>query len=73
MKFVIVVLLFVGVIAALVYVSQLIFGLKKNPTGTLSDLKSEVVETVSKVKETKEKVNNINQEVDEINETLKNS
>ena len=50
-----------------------IFGLKKNPTGTLSDLKSEVVETVSKVKETKEKVNNINQEVDEINETLKNS
>jgi len=73
MKFVIIVLLIVGVISALVYIGQLIFGQKKTPNTTLSGLKTEVEETVSKVKETKEKVKDINQEVDEINETLKNS
>jgi sensor histidine kinase regulating citrate/malate metabolism len=74
MKFVIIVLLFVAVIVALIYVAQLIFGSNEKPTkSSLSDLKLEVDETTTKYKETKEKVETVGKEVDDMKENLKNS
>jgi hypothetical protein len=72
-KFVIMILLVIGVISALIYVSQLIFKSQMNnekPTGPLSDLKLEVEENVGRIKRTKEKVTEVRKEVDDIEDKL---
>jgi peptidoglycan hydrolase CwlO-like protein len=76
MKFLIFILLTVGVILALIYVSQLILnmGSKNNSTpNSLSELKTEVNETTTKLKETKEKVETVGKEINDMKENLKNS
>jgi peptidoglycan hydrolase CwlO-like protein len=72
-KFIIMVLLIIGLISALIYVGQAIFKNQtkdKKPTGPLSDLKLEVEENVSRIKRTKEKVTEVRKEVDEIQDNL---
>ena len=74
MKFLIIVLLILGVILTLIYVAQLIFGdNEKHPKSSVSDLQLEVDETTTKYKETKEKVETVGKEVDDMKENLKNS
>jgi septal ring factor EnvC (AmiA/AmiB activator) len=75
-KFLIFVLLAIGVISALIYVGQLIFGgdtKTKTTTSTLKDLKLEVDETATKFKETKEKVETVGKEINDMKENLENS
>jgi peptidoglycan hydrolase CwlO-like protein len=77
-KFLIFILLGVGVIVALLYIGQILFNKSTdtNPTtknSTLEDLKSEVNETASKFKETKSKVESVSKEINDIKENLQNS
>jgi peptidoglycan hydrolase CwlO-like protein len=75
-KFLIFILLTVGVILSLIYVGQIIFNIGNKPNtnfNSLGELKSEVNDTTTKLKETKEKVETVSKEIDEMKENLKNS